>query len=207
MIKTAVVTGGHAFDVMAFHTLLHSLPEVDPYLQALENLAADTERVLDQYDVFVFYNMHTTTPEGKVRATLEQLGQSNQGIVIWHHALLAFPEWKPWSRLVGIGDRSLQYYHDETLDIEIADPGHPITAEMAPWTMVDETYKMANAGDDSHILLTTDHPKSMRTLAWTRQVGQARVFCLESGHDHITFADPNFQTVLGRGIAWTAHQI
>jgi type 1 glutamine amidotransferase len=61
--------------------------------------------------------------------------------------------------------------------------------------------------DDSHVLLTTDHPKSMRTIAWTRQVGQARVFCLESGHDRVTFADPNFRTVLGRGIAWAANQI
>ena len=80
MIKTAVVTGGHAFDVLAFHSLLRSLPEVDFYLQALENLAADTERVLDQYDVLVFYNMHTATPEGRVRAVLERLRQSDQGI-------------------------------------------------------------------------------------------------------------------------------
>ena len=61
--------------------------------------------------------------------------------------------------------------------------------------------------DDSHVLLTTNHPKSMRTIAWTRQVGQARVFCLESGHDRVTFADPNFQVMLGRGIAWAANQI
>lgn len=207
MIKTAVVTGGHAFDVMAFHTLLRSLPGVDPYAQALDNLAADTECVLDRYDAFVFYNMHTATPEGRIRTALERLGQSDQGIVILHHALLAFPQWEPWSRLVGIEDRSFEYYHGETLNVEVADPDHPIAAGMAPWTMVDETYKMADAGSDSHVLLTTNHPKSMHSIAWTRQVGQARVFCLESGHDHIAFADPNFRTVFGRGIAWAAHQI
>ena len=46
-IKTAVITGQHAFDVPAFHALFRSLDEVDFYLQDLDNLAADTERVVE----------------------------------------------------------------------------------------------------------------------------------------------------------------
>ena len=36
-IKTAVITGQHAFDVPGFHALFRSIPEIDFYLQDLEN--------------------------------------------------------------------------------------------------------------------------------------------------------------------------
>ena len=48
-IKTAVITGQHAFDVPGFHGLFRSIPEIDFYLQDLENFAADAGNVRDQY--------------------------------------------------------------------------------------------------------------------------------------------------------------
>jgi type 1 glutamine amidotransferase len=47
----------------------------------------------------------------------------------------------------------------------------------------------------------------MHTIAWTRRFGQARVFCLESGHDRQTFGDPNYRQVVARGIRWVAGRI
>jgi len=44
----------------------------------------------------------------------------------------------------------------------------------SPWEMIDETYTMADAGEGSEILLTTDHAKSMKTLGWMRQYKNAR---------------------------------
>jgi type 1 glutamine amidotransferase len=73
--------------------------------------------------------------------------------------------------------------------------------------MVDETYTVNEPGPDSHVLLTTDHPKSMHNIAWTRTFGEARVLCYESGHDAHAFDNPHFRTVLGRGLAWVAHKI
>jgi type 1 glutamine amidotransferase len=73
--------------------------------------------------------------------------------------------------------------------------------------MTDETYTMAEPGEDSHVLLTTDHSPSMRSLAWTREVCEARVFCFQSGHDDDTWQEPGFREVLRRGIAWTARQL
>ena len=91
--------------------------------------------------------------------------------------------------------------------VGVVDAEHPITAGMTAWRMIDETYVMDDADPDNHLLLTTDHPKCMRTIAWTRQFGQARVFCLESGHDRQTFVDPNYRRVVSRGIAWTAGKL
>ena len=70
--------------------------------------------------------------------------------------------------------------------------------------MIDETYSMASCGEDSHPLLQTNHELSMKTIAWTRQVKRARVFCLQSGHDNDTWEEPAFRRVVEQGIAWCA---
>ncbi len=49
--------------------------------------------------------------------------------------------------------------------------------------------------------------ESMKVLAWARQYKNARVFCCQSGHDNQVFADPNFRTVIARGIQWLAGRI
>jgi type 1 glutamine amidotransferase len=73
---------------------------------------------------------------------------------------------------------------------------------------VDEIYTVNDAaGPDNDILLTTNHPRSMKTLAWTRQFRKARVFCYQSGHNHTAFEDRNFRAVIQRGILWLARRI
>ena len=62
---------------------------------------------------------------------------------------------------------------------------------------------MESAGDDSDILLTVAHPNSMEVLAWAREYGKSRIFCFQSGHDDVTYSNPNFREVLKRGIQWT----
>jgi type 1 glutamine amidotransferase len=73
--------------------------------------------------------------------------------------------------------------------------------------MIDKTYLMNDAGSDSEVLLTTDNPRSMKTLAWTRQYKKARVFCYQAGHDNQTYTDPNFRRIVSQGIKWLARKI
>ena len=137
---------------------------------------------------------------------LEMLGETNQGVLVLHHALLAFRQWNFWSNLVGIAERGMGYHHDQTIQVDIANPDHPITHGLHPWTMTDETYTINNAtSQNNDILLTTHHPQSMHTLAWTRQFKQARVFCYQSGHNHTAFNDPNFRAVLQRRKSYGWH--
>ena len=203
-ITAAVITGEHNFDVPGFQAAFRGMTDVDAFPQTLENFIADQGGVRDEYDVLVFYNFHRPAPDEQTAAALDSLGETSQGIVVLHHALLAFPEWPRWSRICGIDDRTFGYHMDQRVPIHVADPAHAITAGLADWEMPDETYTMSSADKDSRILLTTDHTLSMRTLAWTRQFGTARVFCFQSGHDNATFADPGFRTVLHRGIRWAA---
>jgi type 1 glutamine amidotransferase len=206
-IRTAVVTGNHPFDVPGFHALFRSIPEIEFYLQDLDNLVADWGQAFEQYHVLLFYNMHTKTPGGKAEKVLAQLGESKQGLFVLHHALLAFPEWQTWSEICGIADRSFEYYPEQSIRVQVANPQHPVTNGLASWNMVDETYLMHDAGKGSDIFLTVAHPKSMNTIAWTRQHKDARVFCCALGHDNRAYADPNFRTVVTRGIQWAGRRI
>jgi len=204
---TAVITGNHNFEVPEFINLFRALPGIDFYPQSLENFAADIAHVREKYDALVFYNMHAEPPTEAAKAAIEALGDVEQGLVFLHHGLLAFRKWPLVSEIVGIEDRSFKYWPGETVRVDIADPQHPITQGLVPWQMVDETYAMADAGPGSEVVLTTDHPKSLKTLAWTRSYKQARVFVFASGHGKETYADPNFRTALQRGIAWAARRI
>jgi uncharacterized protein len=206
-LMIAVITGGHDFEVPEFIQLFRSMPGVDFYPQALENFASDLSGVRERYDALVFYNMHAEPPTPKAKAVLESLGEQPQGLVFLHHALLAYPRWEPMGEILGMQDRSFTYWHGEQIRVEIADPTHPVTRGLSSWDMVDETYLMPSTGLDSQILLTTEHPKSMKTLAWTRIYKKARVFAFASGHDREAFTNPNFRTVLHRGIAWAAGKI
>ena len=210
-INLAVITGGHAHDVPSFQRLCRSLDGVDAYVQHLDDFASSPQAVRDSYQVVLFYFMPLPEPTdeglpwfmGKPRDALERLIETGQGIFVLHHALVAYRTWDFWNTVVGIADRrEFGYAPDQTLRIEVADPDHPITRGLAAWELTDETYTVNLPGADSHVLLTTDHPKCMRTVAWTREVGKSRVFCLQSGHDNAAFSNPNFGALLQRGIEW-----
>jgi hypothetical protein len=211
----AVVTGGHAFDVPAFHALFRGLASADCYVQHLEDYVSDAGKVRDEYDVVLFYTMPRGVPpeagrgyEGRIRSVLEGLSRTDQGILVLHHALLTYGEWSFWSDLVGIRNRELGSFHIGTdVLVHIVDPDHPITRGMEPWDVTDETYVMDEPDAGSDFLLTVDHPHSMRAIGWTRTLGKARVFCLQSGHDNEAYTNPGFRKVLERGIQWCARRI
>jgi hypothetical protein len=214
-ISVAVVTGGHSFDVVNFHALFRSLKGVNAYIQHLDDFAASPEKARDSYDVVLFYFMPTENPAdenipwyaGKPKTALEHLGETEQGILLLHHAILAYPQWPIWSEIVGIQERSFGYHNDQTIHVDVADAEHPITQDLTGWELVDETYTMDNAGAGSDILLTVDHPKSMRTVAWTRGHKNARVFCYALGHDNQAWSNSSFRQVLTQGIRWAAREI
>ncbi|HHX44495.1 MAG TPA: ThuA domain-containing protein [Chloroflexi bacterium] len=213
-VLAAVVTGNHPYDVVSFQRMLRALEGIDPFVQHIDDLVADAGHVRVLYDVVAFYHFEQETPGTtddargqETRTALEEFADTGQGIVLLHHALLAYPGWDTWSQLCGIADRRFTYHQGQSVRVEIAAPDHPITADLAPWEMEDETYVMAEPGADSHVLLTTEHPQSMRSLAWTRQFGSARVFCCTLGHDSKAFGNPNFRTVLRRGMLWAAGRL
>ncbi len=212
-IQVAVVTGGHSFQVPPFYEVFRQMSDVDFYPQSLDEFTAD-DWMAGEYHVVVFYHMHRFKAgdalpwyQGKIFSTLERLGGSPQGICLLHHSLVAFEEWPFWSELAGMEDRTMKAFHmGQSIPVEVANPDHPITSGINDWTPTDETYEMPDARPENgnNILLTTTHPKSARTLAWTRKFRNSRVFCYQSGHDTQTFDDPNFRRILHQAVRWLA---
>lgn len=210
-IRTAVVTGGHGYDVPGFHGLFRGLKGVDAYIQHMDDFASSNEEIRDSYDVVTFYIMLKETPAdegmpwycGKPRAALEHLGETKQGVLVLHHAILAYPEWQLWNDIVGINNRKFGFHIGENVHVDVV-ADHPITNGVTAWDMVDETYTMDDADNGSEILLTIEHEKSMKTIGWTRQHKQSRVFCFQCGHDAQTWTEKPFQRVLTQGIEWCA---
>ena len=210
----AVVTGSHPFDVPNFHKLFRALDGVDTYVQSMDDFATSPEEVRDGYDAVLFYHMLMPTPvdegdwgSGRPAAAQQRLGETGQGVIVLHHAILAYPEWEVWTDMTGLADRAFDFHPEQQLTIDIANGDHPVTAGLSAWEMGDETYTMAEPVGENNLLLTTDHEKCMHSIAWTRQFNKARVFCFQSGHDNVTWADANYREVLRRGVLWSAGKL
>lgn len=204
-VTVAVVTGGHPYDVPNFHRLFRSLPALDCYLQHMGDFAASSETVRDSYDVVVFFNFNLVpVPDGEEKNVIEHLGSTKQGVVVLHHALWSYPQWPLWAELCGITGGGLGAKAGQTMHMEVVNQPHPITAGLKPWDIIDETYQMADAAEDSSILVTTEYPECMKTIAWTRQYKKSPVFCLELGHDNLSWTHESFRKILQQGILWCA---
>ena len=147
-----------------------------------------------------------------MRRAIEAIGETEQGVVVLHHAILAWMGWHTWSDIIGLHDRSFDsfdYYLDQELRTEVADADHAITMELPDFDIHDETYVMADADPaaGNRALLTTHHSLSMQTLGWARQHNRSRVFCYQAGHDKQAYENSHFRAVLRRGIQWCAGRI
>ena len=212
-MKVGLITGDHPFDVLRLYDMFRGFDDMEVYPQHIVDFATDTGAGRKSYDALVFYNMTMATPTedapngNALKKAIEGLGSGSQGIVLLHHSLLAFPEMSIWSEMVGVRDRSFGFYDNQSVHYTIEDSEHPILLGLSEFDMVDETYTMAEPGNDSTIIMTTSHEPSSKSIAWCRTYLNSKVFCYQSGHDATCFTNPNFQTILGNGIRWSAGQL
>ena len=162
-LQCAVVTGGHPFDVIAFHTLWRAMPNVETYVQSLDDWAYDSKAAA-RYDVVVMYNFQQQLTD-KWKSTMQSvLGRREQGIIVLHHGLVAFKEWPLWNEITGIDDRNNnRYKFDQDIPVKIENPTHPIAKNVEPFVIRDEIYHIQEPKlEAGELLFTTTHPESMR---------------------------------------------
>jgi type 1 glutamine amidotransferase len=213
-IKVALITGHHSFDVPELYDMFRSFRKMVVYPQHLEHFASSDRKVRNHYDVLAFYNFQQKTPDGReewyeagLKKSIEQLGRSGKGILILHHAAVAFRKWEHWSNIVGIRHRMSNYELGETINIKVHDSAHPITRGLKDWKIKEEIYRMDEPSKSSHVLLETDHPRSVKALCWTRKFRNSKVVCMLCGHGKGTYSNKNFHTVIERSIFWLAGKI
>ncbi|MCL2092676.1 MAG: ThuA domain-containing protein [Treponema sp.] len=209
-LKVAVLVEEHPYNIMEFQHMLDSFADCKCYVQPLDLFAQDREN-RPAYDTVLWYNIHWNAPDkGAVKKYLEEeMGHSPQGIVLIHHALLNYQNWEIWDKICGFKDRGanreFKYHQNEEVKVQVLPVDHPITGGVKDFSLIDETYEIGEPEDpENTLLLSTDNPKSMKTLAWTRQYKQSRVFCFASGHDERAYGDENFRLLVHRGLTWSA---
>jgi type 1 glutamine amidotransferase len=142
---------------------------------------------------------------GNPKAAIERVVAQGQGIVVLHHALLAWEKWEFWNQLIGFENRNFRYKEGLDLNITVADQDHDITQRLANFTITDEGYVLHGEYDGKgKVLLSTEHPDAMKQVVWAREQEKSRVVCVTLGHDHLAWSNPEFQEVLRSSIEWAS---
>lgn len=214
-VKAAVIIGGHGYDVPGFKALFDGLRGVDWYLQDIDNWVGSP--VADQYDVFIFYHMvawgvASLRPDmdERIGAAIEQIGSTDQGWFVWHHALLSFPDSPAYDRVCNSTDRTLKkvkrFEPRVDMNVHVEHPEHPITRGVSDFAISGEGFLLPPCGPGSTVLLTHDHDRNIPTLAWCHELQHSRVLCWQSGHDAGEWTNPGFRQVFRQGIEWLARR-
>ena len=166
---------------------------------------ADLKRA--DYDVLVFYTVGHKLDDVQERA-LEKFVEDGGGIVALHGASASFGNSQVWLRLVGA--RFAGHYKSlHKLNVVIADPKHPITAGVEPFTITDEEYNHNFAKVERHVLASfRERPEGSKgknnDIMWTREVGKGRVVYNALGHGKDAWENPAWQKLTVQSIFWAA---
>jgi type 1 glutamine amidotransferase len=218
-IKVLVVTGGHGFEKEPFFKMFSDNAEITftAAAHARTNATAyEREDFLDQ-DVVVLYDMMRNITDQQ-KAQVNRLFEKGMGLVVLHHALVAYAGWPDYERIIGgrytepdpakpgTVTEAVGWKHDEIVPVVIVAKDHPILAGLKDFTIHDEIYWGYRVGKDVTPLITTTHPKSGKPLGWCRTEGKSRVVYLQLGHGPEAFKDANYRRLLAQSIRWTARK-
>jgi len=214
LLQAAVLVENHPYDVVEFQKMLDSFADCKFYVQPVDLFVQDSVNK-NNYDTVLWYNINWDPPkeDGVLRKYLEEeIGETTQGIVLIHHALLNFQNWDPYTQICGLRERGantgFKYTQNETVMSHILDHDHPITKGIPDFTITDETYSIGEPEEPGNtVLISTDNKTSMRNLAWTRQFKKSRVFSYASGHDGKVYRDENYRKIINQALRWTACRI
>lgn len=161
---------------------------------------------LKKYDAVVFANTTGDLPIPDKEAFIEWI-KSGKGFVGMHSATDTFHGYKPYLDMLG---GEFQTHHAQVcVDCINQDRRHPATRHLPPtWTIFDEIYIIKNFDRTGmHGLLTLDkHPNTGvpgdYPVAWTRTVGEGKVFYTSLGHREDVWENPLYQKHILEGIRW-----
>ncbi len=214
-IKVLVITGGHGFAHGPFYDVFNAQKNItyDTLVQPRANaLIASSE--VTSYDVLVFYDM-VDSIQPTVQQAYINLLKKGKAMIFLHHSLVSYQDWPEFVRIVGgqyhthpvvvRGDTlKANYEHDVTLPVHVSDTRHPVTRGIRDFQIVDERYGDSEILVSVKPLLTTTHPKSMRSLAWIHHYGNSDVIYIQLGHGPSAFANANYRKLIQQAIAWSA---
>jgi hypothetical protein len=210
-LRVLLVTGGHDHPP-SFYSIFEGAGfqvTVDPHPRAF---AYDMRK---RFDVLVLYDMIKSGLDAQKRANLQVFAESGKGIVVVHHALCSHGDWPWWyeeltgARWVEPNTPGLEAsVYKEHLDLEMipVDPKHPVTADLKPFKIYDETYGKLWFAKDVQVLWKTTHPTSDGPVVWVGPFKKSRVITVQPGHGSETHHNESYRTLLRNAISWAGQR-
>jgi uncharacterized protein len=208
-IKVLVLTGGHAFKAEPFFKMFQDNVEITFTADQQVKAAEGYDRAdLFSFDVVVLYDAPREITDAQ-KARFLALFDKGIGVVVLHHAYLAYPMWPEFGRIAGGqyvytagqfagGLASSTYKGDVDIPVTVVDKNHPVTAGLHDFVLHDELYSHVRMmGEVTPLLKTGDE-----LLAWTRMEKNSRIVGTIVGHG--CYDDPNFRKFLAQSIRWAA---
>jgi type 1 glutamine amidotransferase len=211
-VRALLITGGHDHET-SFYTLFEGHKDL-ARMRVTDSTTAFQNDLRDKYDVLIMYDFSRDLKESS-KKNLRDFVESGKGIVVLHHALLNYQEWPWWYEDVVGGSYRLQkkgdipsstYKGDQKISVT-PEGKHPITKEMEPFDVLDETYKSMWISPRVRPLLTTDNPNSDKLLAWIGPCDTSRVVAIQLGHGPTVFSHPAYRALVHNAILWSAGRI
>ena len=181
-LRIVVITGGHGFDKAKFPGVFRGHDDIS--FEVRQRKEKGKAGLFDDvakwpYDVMVLYNFNQKLTKAERESFLKLLDRG-VGLVVLHHAIVAYPQWDLWEKIVGCKyylqpterdgvkyPRSI-WKHGVDIPVHVADANHPITKGVKDFTIHDETYGKWTYYAGSRVLLTTDCPTNTKQLAWVK---------------------------------------
>jgi hypothetical protein len=211
-LRALVVTGGHDYEP-SFYSVFEGYGDL-AWTHAVSNQAAFKSDLRKKYDVVVLYDFSQELDENG-RKNLRDFLESGKGLVVLHHAIADYQSWPWWYQEVVGGKYLLKsegsmpgstYKHDEDLLVRPVG-SHPITANIGPMHIRDETYKGMWMSPNNKVLLQTDNSTSDGPVAWISAYPKSRVVYLELGHDSAAYRNPAYRALVRNSILWSAGRL
>jgi len=112
VIKVAMLTGHHPYEVTGFQDMLSSLTELKIYPQNIEDFVLDTPENQSSYSVIAFYNFHQEIPK-RPKNYLAELTQTIKSLdLLVNNASVFYPTStenstiKDWDKIININLRA-----------------------------------------------------------------------------------------------------
>ncbi len=211
-MRPLLITGGHDHEA-SFYTLFQGYDDL-ARLPVASSATAFQSDLRAKYDVLIMYDFSRDLSEAG-KKNLRAFVESGKGIVVLHHALLNYQDWPWWYQDVVGGSYRLRregqtpsstYKQDQRISVALAGR-HPITRELEPFHIVDETYKHMWFSPRIRPLLMSDNPNGDQLLAWIGPCDTSRVVAIQLGHGPTVFSNSSYRTLVHNAILWAAGKI